>query len=171
MLSSLSPRMYSHCSSHSLSLVLFVLQCALLWLFVRIEKYIFYCSTIYWLIPSQLYPICAFSKVNGVPLPDLLFGTTHPAHSAGETGKVLSQYRCVCVLSTFRVHLFTRFSLSSPFYFEPIRSSARRRHPFPRNRRAKLDPQSRQLLILSREFSDPHSTCPKLLPPAVIFFV
>jgi hypothetical protein len=77
MLSSLSPRIYSHCSSHSLSLVLFVLQCALLWLFVRIEKYIFYCSTIYWLIPFQLYPICAFSKVNGVPLPDSLFGTTH----------------------------------------------------------------------------------------------
>ena len=58
---------------------------------------------------------------------------------------------------------------SLPFYFEPISSSARR-HPFPRNRRAKLDPQTRQLLIQSRGFSYPHSTCPKLLPPTTVFF-
>ena len=56
----------------------------------------------------------------------------------------------MCVLSTFRVHLFRSFLSfkSLPFYFEPISSSARR-DPFPRNRRAKLDPQFRQLFILT----------------------
>jgi hypothetical protein len=171
MLSSLSPRIYSHCSSLSLSRSLCIAVCITLIICTYREVHILLLDYL------LAYPLPTLSNLRilqserGSVARLSVRDYTHPAHSAGETGKVLSQYRCVCVLSTFRVHLFTRFFLSSPFYFEPIRSSARRRHPFPRNRRAKLDPQSRQLLIQSRKFSDPHSTCPKLLPPTFIFFV